>query len=58
VHQLGGITRHTWHIVWVATEVASEKNIAYPTDTKLAIKIINRLNKLAKRHDIKAQNLG
>jgi hypothetical protein len=25
---------------------------------KLAIKIINRLNKLAKRHGIKAQNLG
>jgi hypothetical protein len=21
VYQLGGITRHTWHIVWVATEV-------------------------------------
>jgi IS5 family transposase len=27
-----------------------EKNITYPTDAKLAIKIINRLNKLAKRH--------
>ena len=26
-----------------------EKNITYPTDAKLAIKIINRLNKLAKR---------
>jgi IS5 family transposase len=25
-----------------------EKNITYPTDAKLAIKIINRLNKLAK----------
>jgi hypothetical protein len=24
-----------------------EKNITYPTDAKLAIKIINRLNKLA-----------
>jgi IS5 family transposase len=35
-----------------------EKNITYPTDAKLAIKIINRLNKLAKRHGIKAQNLG
>ena len=29
-----------------------EKNITYPTDSKLAIKIINRLNKLAKSHDI------
>ena len=30
-----------------------EKNITYPTDGKLAIKIINRLNKLAKKHGIK-----
>ncbi|SMN02581.1 Mobile element protein [uncultured Candidatus Thioglobus sp.] len=30
-----------------------EKNITYPTDAKLAIKIINRLNKLAKHHAIK-----
>jgi IS5 family transposase len=37
--------------------IASEKNITYPTDAKLAIKIINLLNKLAKRHGIKAQNL-
>lgn len=29
-----------------------EKNITYPTDSKLAIKIINRLNKLAKAEDI------
>ena len=29
-----------------------EKNITYPTDGKLAIKIINRLNKLAKYHGI------
>jgi len=29
-----------------------EKNITYPTDSKLAIKIINRLNKLAKSHGI------
>ena len=29
-----------------------EKNITYPTDTKLAIKIINRLNKLAKHHEV------
>ena len=29
-----------------------EKNITYPTDAKLAIKIINRLNKVAKSHDI------
>ena len=30
-----------------------EKNITYPTDSKLAIKIINRLHKLAKQHGIK-----
>lgn len=30
-----------------------EKNITYPTNAKLAIKIINRLNKLAKAYDIK-----
>lgn len=30
-----------------------EKAITYPTDTKLAIKIINRLNKLAKTHGVK-----
>ena len=29
-----------------------EKNITYPTDAKLAIKIINRLNKLATHHGI------
>ena len=29
-----------------------EKNITYPTDAKLAIKIINCLNKVAKRHGI------
>jgi IS5 family transposase len=29
-----------------------EKNITYPTDAKLAIKIINRPNKLAKHHGI------
>lgn len=29
-----------------------EKNITYPTDAKLAIKIINRLNKLAKQQDL------
>ncbi len=29
-----------------------EKNITYPTDAKLAIKIINRLNKLAKHYGI------
>ena len=29
-----------------------EKNITYPTDSKLAIKIINRLNKLAKSHEV------
>ncbi len=30
-----------------------EKNITYPTDSKLAIKIINRLNKIAKQEGIK-----
>ena len=29
-----------------------EKNITYPTDSKLAIKIINRLNKIAKSYSI------
>jgi len=29
-----------------------EKNITYPTDSKLAIKIINRLNKIAKKEGI------
>jgi len=29
-----------------------EKNITYPTDAKLAIKIINRLHKEARFHDI------
>ena len=29
-----------------------EKNITYPTDSKLAIKIISRLNKIAKAHGI------
>lgn len=29
-----------------------EKNITYPTDSKLAIKIINRLNKLAKKERV------
>jgi transposase, IS5 family len=30
-----------------------DKNITYPTDSKLAIKIINRLNKIAKKHGVK-----
>ena len=30
-----------------------EKAITYPTDTKQAIKVINRLNKLAKEHGVK-----
>ena len=29
-----------------------EKNIAYPTDSKLAIRIINRLNKIAQAHGV------
>ena len=29
-----------------------EKNITYPTDSKLAIRIINRLNKIAKAHGV------
>ena len=33
--------------------MVQEKAITYPTDSKLAIKIINRLNKLAKQHGIK-----
>lgn len=31
---------------------AHEKNVTYPTDGKLAIKIINRLHKIAKREEI------
>ena len=38
-------------IVLVDTTV-QEKAITYPTDSKLAIKIINRLNKLAKSEDV------
>lgn len=33
-----------------------EKNITYPTDAKLAIKIINRLNKLAKQYGIQQRS--
>lgn len=29
-----------------------EKNITYPTDSKLAIKIINRLHKIARKHSV------
>lgn len=39
-------------IVLVDTTI-QEKAITYPTDTKLAIKIINRLNKQAKTHGVK-----
>jgi len=39
------------HNVNIDTTV-QEKNITYPTDSKLAIKIINRLNKLAKKEGI------
>jgi IS5 family transposase len=39
-------------IVNVDTTV-QEKNITYPTDAKLAIKIINKLNKIAKKEGIK-----
>ena len=38
-------------VVHVDTTV-HEKNITYPTDSKLAIKIINRLNKIARAHGI------
>jgi len=35
-----------------------EKAITYPTDTKLAIKIINRLNQLAKKHGVNLIAIG
>ncbi len=38
-------------VIHVDTTV-HEKNITYPTDSKLAIKIIKRLNKIAKAHGI------
>jgi IS5 family transposase len=34
-----------------------EKNITWPTDSKLAIKIINRLNKLARKHGIQQRRI-
>ncbi len=37
----------------IVDTTVQEKAITYPTDSKLAIKIINRLNKLAKQHGIK-----
>ena len=42
-------------IVLVDTTV-QEKAITYPTDSKLAIKIINRLNKLAEAQQIKQRH--
>ena len=39
--------------VVLADTTVQEKAITYPTDTKLAIKIINQLNKLAKLNGVK-----
>jgi IS5 family transposase len=60
MHQLGGVARHIRDVMSVELHgkqaqestvlidtTVQEKNITYPTDAKLAIKIINRLNKLA-----------
>ena len=45
--------RHAQEKIVNIDTTVQEKNITYPTDSKLAIKIINRLNKLAKEHGIK-----
>ena len=49
----GKEANETTVLIDLRTEEKTGKNITYPTDSKLSIKIINRLNKLTKQHGIK-----
>ncbi|MCK5894438.1 MAG: hypothetical protein KAG53_08565 [Endozoicomonadaceae bacterium] len=49
----GNVAEESTVLVDTAVHTVQEKAITCPADTKLAIKIINRLNKLANIHSIK-----